>query len=152
MTGVQTCALPIFRLMLPTFGPLPFLLQFFLIIYTGTSIDKRWLRIVHLMFSLVFLAGVLMKIMHWPYAQQILDGGILFVFLITGHNYIRKKRRERIDFLLVIWLSLMTFLYLSVHSEIPGREYLLLMSSILFWVNLIYIIYLKSKKRKRLSL
>jgi hypothetical protein len=124
-------------------GLLIIFLQCFLLVYTGASIKKKWLGFFHIIFSLAFTVGVIMKIMHWPFATEILQVGILTVFLISSYDYVNRPQKELKDFLLIIWLSLVTISYLLLHSEIPAEYYLRMLTSIMFWVNITFIVYLK---------
>jgi hypothetical protein len=86
---------------------------------------------------LLFIAGVLFKIMYWPFAMHLMISGMAGFTFLYLLQFLKKSSRNYIDLLKVIWIIsfVMCRLFLLLHW--PFRNILDLIEPLMFCVLMI---------------
>jgi len=87
----------------------------------GVTHAKFWYAIA--IAIVVLVLGMLIKIMHWPGANQMIMIGSGSVIVVYGIRFFQKSEKNHLDVLklLFVWVSFGYFLLLAfhIHTEIP---------------------------------
>jgi hypothetical protein len=119
-----------------------------MMLVNGTFIGTRLFKVALFFIGLVVL-GFLFKIMHMPGADELLLFPYIIIFCLYFIHFLKKESKTGIDvlklFMSICFLILPPLVILHLIGE-SGRDIIVLISHILFWVTFIYFLYTSVKQ------
>lgn len=93
---------------------------YFLIKY-GTLVTNKFYRTLIKFGVIVSVVGAMMKIMHWPFADELLIIGLISTPLVYSIFFLKKETKSGLDFLKLAWVNsaYFTSLFTIMHWGIP---------------------------------
>ncbi|MFL5729538.1 MAG: GldL-related protein [Cytophagaceae bacterium] len=110
----------------------------FFLLKNGTFLHSTYFRWISACFSITIL-GALFKIMHWPFSGPMLIISMAGIPIIYGLHFYTKPIKETLDYVKLIWVLLFFLLRLAYMMHWYQNQDLLLVSSILFFLILVWV-------------
>lgn len=117
----------------------------FMLGYCGAGLPGKFQRIACYAFGVLYVIGILFKIMHWPGAKISIYTSLVGVFVLYGMHFINKTHRTLQDYLLISWLITIAAYWLFMEDIRPFHSYLALLQTALLWVNIAYALFINLK-------
>ncbi|MCT4639418.1 MAG: hypothetical protein N4A72_17065 [Bacteroidales bacterium] len=114
------------------------ILGLFLIIFNGTFIKTKYFNIVKWCIGII-LFGYILVILHWTiFAKYIIYAGFAGVITSYSISFAKKRIRERLDYLKLIWVITCCTLPSLILSHIVSSEYAIIANYIFLLVFIDY--------------
>jgi hypothetical protein len=90
---------------------------------------------------IIFLIGSIFKVQHWSKSTLLISFGLIIVLVTYLLRFINKKNKKFLDYIKIIWMAtvFVGFLFKIIHW-LYGDLFISI-SSVVFWIGLLYILY-----------
>jgi len=123
------------------------LTAFLMLLSKGTLIRTVYFKWI-LLLSIGAIIGISFKLMHWPYANEILTLSILTIVGIYTVHFWKKPKKRFIDTFKWFWMVLFsTFKILVFCHWIPRGKGPMVFATGLFWVMVVIFVLLENRKQ-----